>query len=403
MTDPSRRAAALRAAGYNVMSLEPSEVDLDLFTDARHGPAVPPSATNGSEPQREPDLERLAEEIYGPGRFVAFTRGRAAEVALASMLHVRGGRVVGHPLFLTTSHHVEARGVSYEIAPRLLDAAETADIQVDWIERQLAGSDVDAVVMEPATNALGGLPLRLENIEAVSSLCRRHRVPLWMDATRLLANCAALDSPILETARRYVSLVDACVVSCAKELLVPHGGLLMTRDVPALRRVLGTALFAGTLLEPLEQRLALARGLECLARRPDILLRRREQLGLMAASLRAAGIRLMEPIGSHAVYVTLDEELCQGGAPRLRALESWLFAWTGIRAYIWPFPSLGRKAMRLALPLDRYSDLALASVGPAFRTFFDRVHEVPVLTDAPATGLNPYRPRYMVTGTGAVD
>lgn len=391
--DRSRRERAIELAGYNVLNLDGADLRVDLFTDVPPAVLVPPLADtrwpDGLD--REPPLEELAEELYGR-RCFATIKGRSAEVAAIAALGRRGGSVVGHPLFMTLEHAIAQTGATYELAPTV-DAA-TSDLDVAWLEQRLARGDVWMVCVEAATNGLGGRPLRLANLEAIRAACRAHGATLFLDATRLLTNCHLLGLPLPSAARAYTAIPDIVSISAAKELLVPHAGLLACADDDAARAAYGLGRWTGTLLEPLALRRELARGIERVLREPAIVADRARQVALMTASLARAGVRVLEPTAGHAAYVVMDDAWLAGGGARWRALESHLYMLTGIRTMISKYAAQGCSALRLALAIGRYPDEVLEGVGPSLRAFLDRRGEAPELIESTHRELRVSRTRY---------
>lgn len=393
MDDHSRREHALELAGYNVLNLDGADLRVDLFTDVPPAVLLPP-LTGTRWPDgldREPPLEELAEQLYGR-RCFATIKGRSAETAALVALGRRGGVVVGHPLFMTVEHAIAETGATYELAPTI--DATTADLDVAWLEHRLAKRDVWMVCVEAATNGLGGRPIRLANLEAIQGVCRSHGVTLFLDATRLLTNCHLLGLPMLASARAYAALADVVSISAAKELLVPHAGLLSCSSDDTARAAYALGRWTGTLLEPLALRRELARGMERVLLEPAILADRARQVNVMRSALVRAGVPVLEPAAGHAVYVVLDESWLVGGGARWRSLESHLYLLTGIRTMISKYPAQRCTAMRLTLAIGRYPDDLIEGVGPCVREFLDRLGEAPQLVEVAHRELRVSRTRY---------
>jgi tryptophanase len=387
------RARALETAGYNILNLEHGDVEIDLFTDV---PAYPHPQINAPVPHdaREPKLDELAAQLYGPFHYVFTFKGRAAEHAMMAGIGKRDLRVVTHPLFRTTQTALEKVGAKTELA-KLAGRPGSADIDLDWLRDRFAQGGVDAVLLEPSTNAYGGWPLSLSHVQEASELCHSHKAELWLDCARLLANCMAPAESMLKTARAFTACADAFTVPCAKELLVPLGALVGFREQARQRAAFAQSLGAGTRLEHLEQRVRLGRGMELIARSPEILAHRAKQLRIMAESLKASNVPFVEPIGAHAVYAEVPSALLEGNY-RDRALEGFLYATTGIRAQVLPFPAMGRPLMRLALTIGHYTDETVATIGPALRRFFDRAKDAPSLREDKDKGIHPLFGRFEV-------
>jgi tryptophanase len=345
--------------------------------------------TNG---ERGPDLQALAANLYGDFRFVAATKGRAAERLLIGALGKTGATVVCNGLFITTQHALAESGARLEIAPR--KSQGTADLDLDWLERRFASGGVDIVYLEPCNNQLGGMVLSRESIAAVSAQCKRHGALLLLDCARLLTNSLALGGPLRDTVRAFTHYADAFTVSCSKELLVPFGSLVAVRDAALERKVFGSAFETGALLEPQEARVRLGRGLLHMAAHGDAVLReRRAQLGVLAGVLQQHGIEHFQPVESHALFIPIDAKLLPDGPASARALEGLLYRLGGVRGLLFPYPLLERSVLRLALPIGACTEAVMRQAGEAVGSLFARAGEAPALAAKPDS-LHPGLTRY---------
>lgn len=391
----AERAARLAEAGYNVRNLSPADVAYDFITD------VPPSIVVPEVLERierlaadPPALESVATQLYGPARYVFCTKGRSAELALASaMLDGRPGTtVLTHRLFRTTRRSLEVNGARVLEQPSV--TLGSADLDLAWLEDRLAAGG-DIVYVEASNNSMGGWPLSLENLTAVRRLCNRYRAMLVLDATRLLSNVTALGLPLIEGTHCFVELADAFTVSCSKECMVPLGSLVGIRDVELHRKVFDYAYEEGTYLGVHQLRLELAAGFCTVLDRPDLFGDRRRRLELLAGELRARDVRVVEPIGCHGVFVVIDNDLLPGefGGHSLSAL---LYRMTGIAAMVGRCPAAGGHMIRLGLTLGCFPEETLADIAERMRSFLAHAQEAVPLVREPGDGIGArYFGRYM--------
>ena len=87
-------------------------------------------------------------------------------------------------------------------------------------------------------NSGGGQPVSMENVKAVSAVCRKHRIPLYFDACRFAENSYFIKireqgyeqkSP-KEIAQEMFSYGDGCTMSAKKDGMANIGGFLCTND-----------------------------------------------------------------------------------------------------------------------------------------------------------------------------
>ena len=176
---------------------------------------------------------------------------------------------------------------------------------------------------------------------------------MLVDATRLSANCAALEAPQVQSPAEFLRLADAFTVSCPKESFGPIGGLVGLRDRDSERRAFLQAFLDGSTLEPLSARMQVAAGLRYLAANPATLLDRRRLLNELASALKNAGIPVVEPVGAHAVFVEIEPNLLSTPTSA-RVIEGLLYLNGGVRATVSHYTLLDRYLMRLILPLARF-------------------------------------------------
>lgn len=390
---PDDRARCLERASYNVLLLDPVDIEYDLLTDVPSRSFV--SAVNAESAraaaygEREPALAELAMAIYGPARYVVVTKGRSAELALLHALAQQLGKpqlvVVTHGLFRTVQHALHLYGhAAVELAPTL---PQSADLELGWLEARLGRGGVDLVYVEPCNNTLGGWCMSLSNLTAIRALCDRTGARLVLDVPRLLANIVALGMP-LSAAASFCALADAFTVSCSKELLTPYGALVGVRD-EALERAVFTYCFdEGTMLEPLDARVRLAAGMREIARNPSSLFERRALLVRLADGLRRSGVEVLDPIGGHAVYLRVPVAAVGTDLLRSRALEGWLYTLAGVRAMAAQNPAFQRMLIRLPLALARYNEVDVDRMIAGITDFFRRIDEAPPVK-AGTPGVHP--------------
>lgn len=324
------RRRALAGAGYNPFNLRAEHITIDLLSD---------SGTGATSVAQEA-AAALGDESYAGARswfrFVGEVRdltgfphilpvhqGRAGERILFTNLLKPGQICISNTHFDTTHANVHLAGAE----PRDLPCAEARDldsfhpfkgnIDLDELERVLNGPEgerVGLVLITVTNNGLGAQPVSMANLEAVREVCRRHRVPFFLDAARFAENAWLVNqrepgystwSP-RQIARRAFELADGCVVSLKKDGLSAVGGFIGLRDPDLHARceanliaTEGFSTYGGLAGHDLER---LAQGLREVVE-PAYLQARAAATARLAQMVNDEGVDLIQPPGIHALYL----------------------------------------------------------------------------------------------------
>lgn len=417
MTTEAEREAILRAAGFNLFQIRSSDVIIDLLTD---------SGTSAMSSEQWAAMLRGDEAYAGARSWYHFAdtmreltgmphvlpthQGRAAERILFELVGGPGRIVPSNIHFDTTRANIEhsgAQALDLVIAegrdPRSRHPFK-GNLDVGRLEALLGEAEgrVPLCMVTVTNNAGGGQPVSLENLRAVRAVCRRHGVPLFLDACRFAENAWLIKQrepgqahrSAAEIAREMFDLADGATISAKKDGLVNIGGVLLLRDAALAERAgnlliltEGFVTYGGLAGRDLE---AMAQGFREVLDE-DYLGYRIRSVEYLGEHLRAAGVPIMEPPGGHALYVDAAA-FCPHIPPERfpgQALACALYRHAGIRACEIGSVMFARAPMelvRLALPRRVYTQSHIDYVVEAVTEVYTRRQALKGLriTQAPA-------------------
>jgi len=393
----SKRPDILTAAKFNVFLIKSEDIFIDLLTD---------SGTSAMSSEQWAAIMR-GDEAYAYAR--SFMRLRDTVSSITGFKHflpTHQGRAAEHLLFGTilkpgmivpsNNHSDTTRGNIESLGTEAMDLVieEGRDPQnlhpfkgnmdTEKLDHLLTekGDLVPIVMLTVTNNTGGGQPVSLENIRAVSAVCRKHHKPLFFDACRYAENAWFIkkrepgqeNRSIREITREMFSLVDGCTMSAKKDGLVNIGGFLAGNDdslFEALQNQLilkeGFITYGGMAGRDLE---ALAVGLDE-ALDEAYLQYRIGQVRDFGEMIKAVGVPILEPTGGHAVYVdarSMLPHIPQSQLPA-QALTVMLYLRGAIRGVEIGSVMFGEHAamelVRLAVPRRVYTYNHLAFVAEA--------------------------------------
>jgi tryptophanase len=173
---------------------------------------------------------------------------------------------------------------------------------------------IPLVMLTVTNNSGGGQPVSMENVRAVSAVCRREGIPLYFDACRFAENAWFIklrekdytDKTPKEIAQEMFSYGDGCTMSAKKDGMANIGGFLCTNDDKLAQQerdllilTEGYPTYGGLAGRDLE---AIAVGVQE-ALEEDYLRYRIASTAYLGNHIAEEGVPIVQPPGGHAIYL----------------------------------------------------------------------------------------------------
>jgi tyrosine phenol-lyase len=413
MTTREERRAAITEAGYNTFLTRSRDVYIDLLTDSGTsamsdrqwaGLMLGDEAYSGSENFYH--LEAAVQEYYGYKHLVPTHQGRGAENLMSQILIKEGDYIPGNMYFTTTRLHQELAGGTFVdvIVDEAHDPASefpfkgNVDLdKLDGLVRDVGAERVPYISLEGNVNMAGGQPFSMANLRELHEYCRKHDIQIMLDATRTMENAWFIrereegyaDKSVREILREICDMTDGCTMSAKKDLLVNIGGFFACNDDKVFEKAQnmvvvyeGLHTYGGLAGRDME---AMAQGIREAATE-DHQQARIGQVRYLGRKLEEAGIPIVKPIGSHAIFIDARRflpHIDQDEYPA-QALAAELFIESGIRTMERGNVSAGRnpetgenrhpalELVRLTIPRRVYTQAHMDVVTEAVVDVYER-------------------------------
>jgi tyrosine phenol-lyase len=418
-TNRQEREAALAEAGYNTEVIPPELVYVDLQTDsAVSAPSTSQVAAliGGGRPEAgsETTAAQRFRDFFGFPFVLPCVQGRAAERIWAKLNVREGTAVPGNMLFPSTRYHIESNRAkvidviserAYELSS---DDPFKGDIDLRKLEsvvKEQGPEKISCIYVELAVNSCGGHPVSLANLREVRAFAEARKIPLFLDACRILENSYFIQQrepgwhnrSIREIVRETGALADGLTMSALKDFLVPIGGFIATRDEKNYQKASFQQLLDGG-QPPAGALAALALSLEEIFSSATYVQSRVEQVSYLWRKL-AGEAPVLRPAAGHAVFIDAKSFLPALAPERhpAEALAAYLYAVSGVRATKGPPLTKhqierGIELLRLAVPARRYLSGHMDDVAEAVLYAYSHREEIRGLERIEKPGRSKYDP-----------
>ncbi|MCH8495612.1 MAG: tyrosine phenol-lyase [Balneolales bacterium] len=429
MISQEEREKAIHEAGYNTFLLRSRDVYIDLLTDSGTsamsdrqwaGMMLGDEAYAGSENFYH--LEEAIRKHYGYKYIVPTHQGRAAEHIISQLLIKEDDFVPGNMYFTTTRLHQELAGGTF--VDVIIDEAHDpenlhpfkADINLQKLEdliKEKGADRIPYVTVSTSVNMAGGQPISMKNLKEVRALTNKYGIKIVHDMTRVAENAWFIkdrepgyeNHTVAQIVHEICSLTDAATMSAKKDALVNIGGFLAVND----KELYDKACNLVVIYEGLHTYGGMAgRDMEALAIgitesiQEDHIRARVGQVQYLGEKIMGMGIPIVQPIGSHGVFLDAKRilpHLTQDKLPA-QALAAALYVDAGIRGMERGVVSSGRdkktgehiypklELVRLTIPRRVYTQAHMDVVAESVEAVYENRSSV--------TGLAfEYEPEYL--------
>ena len=417
MTTQEQRKKAMAEAGYNTFLLRSEDVYIDLLTDSGTsamsdrqwaGMLLGDEAYAGS--RNFYHLEKAVVTHYGYPYVVPTHQGRGAEHLISQALIKPGNTIPGNMYFTTTRLHQELAGGTF--VDVIIDEAHNpsslhpfkGNVDLEKLEaliNRVGADNIPYVSLAGTVNMAGGQPVSMANVRALRTLCDKHSIPIYLDATRMVENAFFIqereegyaDKPIAAILKEFCGYTDGAWMSSKKDHLVNIGGWLAVNDpelFDTLRNMVvvyeGLHTYGGMAGRDME---ALAIGIsECV--KDDHVRSRVEQVRYLGDLLVDWDIPIVQPVGGHAIFLDAKRfypHLAQDLFPA-QTLTAELYIDSGVRSMERGIVSAGRdpktgdhrypalELTRLTIPRRVYTQAHMDVVAEAVKAAHDSREQV---------------------------
>jgi len=371
MNTQKEREVFIKEAGYNTFLLKSRDVYIDLLTDSGTsamsdrqwaGIMMGDEAYAGSENFYH--MEAAIQKHYGYKYIIPTHQGRGAEHIISKIMIKKGDFIPGNMYFTTTRLHQELAGGTF--VDVIIDEAHDSEsnfkfkgnISLEKLENLIldkGAENIPYVCMATTVNMAGGQPISLKNLKEVRELTNKYKIKIVHDMTRVAENAYMIqqheegysNKSVAEIVREICDLTDAATMSSKKDALVSIGGFLALNDPDVFEQARnlvvvyeGLHTYGGMAGRDME---ALAIGIEE-SIHDDHIRARVGQVQYLGEKLLKAGVPIVNPIGTHGVFLDAKKflpHLSQDQFPA-QTLASEIYIDSGVRTMERGIVSAGR-------------------------------------------------------------
>ena len=204
MTTEKEREKFLKEAKYNLFLLKAEDVIIDLLTDSGTaamsskqwaGMMIGDESYAGAKSWKK--MEATIKDLTGYRHVLPTHQGRAAERILYGCIGGKGKTFISNTHFDTTRANIEFSNAEAIDCPTEIGKKPSAkhpfkgNMNVSKLIstiKERGQENVAGVILTVTNNSGGGQPVSMKNAKKVSEICKKHKIPLIIDACRIAEN-----------------------------------------------------------------------------------------------------------------------------------------------------------------------------------------------------------------------
>lgn len=389
------RAKIIKSVGYNT-NLVPNQLTrIDMITDSLMHFILPQRNffNSSSIESSYLNLEDTFKRYFGYKHVLPIAQGRMAEIILAKVMVTNGTVIPSNMLFVTTRVHQELSGATVLEMPvkeaYKFDScfAFKGNMDTQMLERTIMEYGpcwIPYIYVETCVNASGGHPVSMENIKEVSRIAKKYKIPLILDACRILENAYLIKEreqgyshqSIRDIVKEFCSFSDGCTMSATKDFFVESGGFIATNNQELYYAAQDVMSVFGYGLS-VRAKAILNDVMNTTFHREAWVKDRVEKVYHLWNKLKNFGLPVVNPSGGHAVF--LDSRDLHKLLPAVyypeKAFLAHLYVTSGIRAgenILTPYQKkCGTQMIRLAIPTRMYSLRQINYIAKSLRSAWE--------------------------------
>lgn len=323
------RLKALQAVHFNPFRICHQDVIVDLLSDS----GMNSISTNQQSKSLIGDesyagaksfknLEKNVRTLTGFDNILPFHQKRLCEEIICEVLAKPGGLVVAN----TFTHTMDANLKDVNSIPVSLVTTDNSGIfggnmdmeKLRSFVSEKGSESIDFVVINAPSKILGGLPVSLANIEAVTTFCRRHSILVFLETSMYAENSWFIKNfetgqskyKLISIAQNMFSYFDGCILSFARDGMNLTGSVFACRDKSLMTKLQPSLILKGGFVSygGMTGRLMETIAVGMLEAFNEIYLDFRfKQMSMIEELLKQNGVPIIKPIGTNTIFIDVDE------------------------------------------------------------------------------------------------